>query len=72
MEISQIFSSILEKPDVPKFYRELQSYYQKNNLIDEALAIGFLLENKFGKNNEKPIDNQYVGQEQPENNTDIP
>lgn len=69
MEISQIFASILDKPDAPKFYRELQSYYHKKNLTDEALAIGFLLENKFGKNNEQPFDREYVGEEQSRNDS---
>lgn len=69
MEISQIFASILDKPDAPKFYRELQSYYQKKNLTDEALAIGFLLENKFGKNNEQSFDGEYVGEKQSRNDS---
>jgi|694.fasta_scaffold106166_6 hypothetical protein len=71
MEISQIFASMLDKPDAPKFYRELQSYYQKKNLNDEALAIGFLLENKFGKNNEQSSDGEHVSEEQSRNNSEF-
>ena len=63
MDIANIFSSILDKPDVPKFYRELQSYYQKNNLHNESLAIGFLLENKFGKKNEESSHDKHIGEE---------
>ena len=62
MDIAKIFSSILDKPDIPKFYRELQSYYQKNNMLNESLSIGFLLENKFGKKNEESSHDNNVGE----------
>jgi len=64
MELSKIFSSLLEKPDVPKFYRDLQSYYHKNNMTQEASALGFLIENKFGKNNGKSSDDSSFDQKQ--------
>jgi hypothetical protein len=57
MELTQIFLSILDKPEVPRFYRELQTYYQKSNMSEEAQAIGFLVEKKFEKKNEVSSDN---------------
>jgi|694.fasta_scaffold00503_42 hypothetical protein len=63
MEILQIFGALIDKPDVPRFYRELQHYYQKNNMLHEASSVSFLIENKFGKNNENPIDNSTYSEE---------
>jgi hypothetical protein len=68
IELTKIFSSILDKPDVPKFYRDLQSYYHKNNMAQEASAIGFLIENKFGKNYDKSSDSPDYGEKQQGNN----
>lgn len=68
IEPTKIFSSILEKPDVPKFYRDLQSYYDKNNMIQESSAIGFLIENKFGKNYGKSIDSPDASEKQQRDN----
>jgi hypothetical protein len=68
MDLAQIFHSLLDKPNVPKFYRELRLYYLEKNMLHEASAIGFLLENKFGKNNEKPAGDTPIDQEQFSNN----
>lgn len=68
MELLQIYNSLLDKPDIPKFYRDLKAYYQKHGLIQEAEAIGFLIENKFGKNNDKDIIGANVDEKQLENN----
>lgn len=55
MEIYEIILSILEKPDVPKFYRELKNVYQSNKMIHEAEAIDYLIEKRFKKNdNDSP------------------
>lgn len=62
MDIYQIFLAILDKPDAPKFYRELRDYYKNNNLLNEASAIDHLIENKF-KKNENSIDNSLVNKE---------
>ena len=62
MDIYQIFLELLDKPDAPKFYRELRNYYQNNNLLNEALAIDYLIENKF-KKNENSIDNSFINKE---------
>lgn len=64
MDLAQIFHSLLDKPDVPKFYRELRLYYLEKNMLHEASAIGFLLENKFGKNNEKSTSDTHIDEEQ--------
>lgn len=52
MDIFQILVRLLEKPDVPKFYRQLREAYQSQNKLHEAEAIGYLIEKKFGKINE--------------------
>ena len=62
MDIYQIFLELLDKTDAPKFYRELRNYYQNNNLLNEALAIDYLIENKF-KKNENSIDNSFINKE---------
>lgn len=60
MELPQILSNILEKPWVPRFYRELQSHYINNNMMEEAQAIAFLIEKKFEKKNEVTADDQHI------------
>jgi len=62
MELMQILANILEKPEVPRFYRELQSYCNNNNMTEESQAIAFLIEKKFEKKNEVPADNQHIGE----------
>ena len=60
MEIYEILLAILDKPDVPKFYRELQAHYQTNGQIQEASALSHLIENKFNKKDVPPL-NSNVG-----------
>jgi len=56
MENIQILVKILDKPDIPKFYRELHKYYQSKNMHNEMNAIQYLIEKKFKKNE---INNQH-------------
>ena len=56
MDISKIFTELLDKPDVPKYYRELQKNYISVKMLEEAAAIASLLERKFEKKNEIPVD----------------
>lgn len=56
MQPYEIFLSILEKPNVPRYYRDLLSFYRNSNMPEEAAAIDFLIENKFGKKNDEVID----------------
>lgn len=62
MEIYQILLAILDKPDAPKFYRELRNHYQTNGMQHEASAISYLIEKKFDKKDDNtfndPDDNQ--------------
>ena len=51
MQPYQILIDILDKPEAPKNYRKLKEYFEKNNMLNEASAIGYLIEKKFGKNN---------------------
>jgi len=50
MENIQILVQILDKPDIPKFYRELCKYYESKNMQNEMNAIRYLIEKKFTKN----------------------
>jgi hypothetical protein len=61
MELHEIFLAILDKPDVPKFYRELRNHYQSINKLQEASAISYLLKKKFEKKDES-IDNPDASQ----------
>ncbi len=51
MQPYQIIIDILDKPEAPKNYRKFKEYLEKNNMLNEASAIGYLIEKKFGKNN---------------------
>ena len=62
MDIYQIFLALLDKPDAPKFYRELRNYYKTIGLLNEASAIDHLIENKF-KKNENSSDNSFDNKE---------
>lgn len=57
MNIYEILTALIDKPDVPKFYRELKQYFENHNLTNEASAIGYLIENKFEKKHESIINN---------------
>lgn len=52
MQPYQILIDILDKPEAPKNYRKFKEYYEKNHMLNEASAIDYLIEKKFGKNNE--------------------
>jgi hypothetical protein len=52
MTIYDILIAMLERPQAPQNYRHLQAYYTKNHKTHEATVIGFLIENKFTKNND--------------------
>lgn len=49
MNVYEILVAILEKPNVPKFYRELRDHYQTKGMMHEASAIAHLIEKKFEK-----------------------
>ena len=56
MHIYNIFLNILDKPNTPRFYEELQQWYAVNGFPYEASAIAYLVEKKFSKNNERSND----------------
>jgi len=56
MEIYQILISLLERPDSPKYYRELRDYYQKLGLENETEAITYLIERKFNNKDVFSVD----------------
>ena len=64
MEIYQILLAILDKPDVPKFYRELRDYYQKIGKANEVSAVSYLIENKFEKKDAIKLDDSNDNQGQ--------
>ena len=47
---------MVEKPFVPKFYKDLQSYYTSKGMKNEANAFEYLLKEKF-KNDNSSNDN---------------
>lgn len=49
MNVYQIIVNLIEKPDVPKFYRDLRNHYIENKLLQEAEVYEHLIETKFGK-----------------------
>lgn len=57
INIAKAFIELLDKPDVPRYYRELQKHYISVNMLEEAAAIASLLERKFEKKNEISTDN---------------
>jgi hypothetical protein len=64
MDIYKILIALLDKPNAPKFYRELKTHFENNNMIYEASSIGHLIEKKFEKKNEQLIDNSFGSQKQ--------
>lgn len=68
MQISEIFLSIIDKPFIPRYYRELYQFYLTHNLTEEAAAIAYLIENKFGKKNEGSSDHTDIDERQSGNN----
>jgi hypothetical protein len=65
MDVYQIIVSLLEKPGVPKFYRELRKYYEGKGMTHEASAISHLIEKKFGKKDDTSADGPHDGAGQP-------
>jgi hypothetical protein len=59
MDLAQILIDLLDKPDIPRPYRELQKYYANANRSEEAAAIASLLERKFEKKNEITTDGSH-------------
>ena len=49
MTIYEVLIAILDKPNVPKFYRDLKNHYKNNGMLQEELAIQHLLEKKFDR-----------------------
>ena len=50
MEIYDVLTRILENPEAPKFYRELQRIYENKGMENESQAFLKLLEIKFEEN----------------------
>ena len=64
MEIYEILLAILDKPNVPKFYRKLRSHYQNNERLNEVSALNYLIEKKFDKKDVTIPNNSDACQEQ--------
>lgn len=50
MDVYRILVELLDKPNAPKFYRNLYNFYKLKNMENEAEAFLYLIENKFDKN----------------------
>jgi RAB protein geranylgeranyltransferase component A len=62
MDVYEILVSLFDKPEVPKFYRELKNYYAENHMTHEAAALDHLIEKKFEKKDVEQTDNTDIGQ----------
>ena len=62
MNIYEIYSLILEKPDAIKFYKDLKEYYKNAGMQNEEVAFSNLINKKF-KNDQKTNDSS-SGKEQ--------
>lgn len=54
MDIFHILAAILDKPNAPKFYRELRDYYKNNGMLNNASAVDYLIESRFKKKDDIP------------------
>jgi hypothetical protein len=60
MDVFKILAELFEKPNAPKFYRELRNHYLAQGLTNEALALDYLLEIKFQKKDDKSSDSSHI------------
>lgn len=64
LKLFNLLTDMVEKPFVPKFYKDLQSYYESKGMKNEADAFEYLLKEKFKNDNssddnsERRADNQ--------------
>lgn len=49
-DVYPILLDLLANPGSPQAYRQLKRYYESAGMNNEAEAVGYLLENKFGEN----------------------
>ena len=50
--MKNILVQLIEKPNAPKFYRDLYKYYNEKKMENEALAILNLIKIKFDQKND--------------------
>ena len=51
--MKNIFVQLIEKPNAPKFYRDLYKYYNEKKMENEAMEILNLIKIKFDQDLEK-------------------
>jgi hypothetical protein len=56
MDLFKIFVEMLDQPEAIQLYRKLQKCYKDRNMLDEAAAVSYLVEQKFGKKHEGTAD----------------
>ena len=49
MDINYLYTALLKRPDTPKVYRDLRSYYQQLGMSNEAEAFALLLKEQFNE-----------------------
>ena len=52
LSLSEIFAGIIDNPFTPRFYKELQDYYNRSGMDNEAKALSFLISKKFDEKND--------------------
>lgn len=50
MDVFKILLEVINNPEAPKFYRDLQNFYKEAGMENESEAFLELLEVKFKKN----------------------
>jgi hypothetical protein len=52
MDLFKILGRLAENPNAVKMYRDLQAYYEQAGRNEDAQAVNYLIETKFGKKND--------------------
>ena len=71
MDLHVILGRLANTPDAIKVYRDLQMYYTEVGRTEDAQAVDYLIETKFGKKDDA-IDGANVSERQLQPDSDLP
>lgn len=57
-DLTSLILCIIENPLAEKGYRDLKKYYESNNMLNEAEALGELIAKRFHENNNTLTDQE--------------
>ncbi len=63
MKLLNILADLIKTPHAPRFYRQLQDYYNNIGMYNEATALSLLIEQRFPENNDS-TDNTFVANQE--------